>query len=70
MELIAQPLLGDRKAGDTLYIKEFDLGGYRSRFRVLVCKRVGERLLVPVTCHSRDHGRYPPGLYRQVWLLP
>lgn len=67
MELGAQPLIGDPKAGDTLYIKEFDLRGYHARFRVLVCKRVGQYLLVPVTCHPRDHGRYSPDLYRQVW---
>lgn len=67
LELIAQPLVGDPKAGDTLYVKEFERGGEKYKFKVLVCKRVGTRLLIPVTFHPRDHDRYSPAIYKQVW---
>lgn len=52
------------KSGDTLYVKEFEKSGYR--FKVLVCRRVGKTLLVPVTCHPRDHDRYGKD-YKIVW---
>jgi hypothetical protein len=52
------------KPGDTLYVKQFNKAGYK--FKVLVCRRVGPSLLVPVTCHPRDHDRYGEG-FRQVW---
>jgi hypothetical protein len=65
LELAAQPLIGDKKAGDTLYVKEFQRAGPQYRFKVLVCRRVGKTLLVPITCHPRDHDRFTN--YRQVW---
>jgi hypothetical protein len=65
LELESQPLIGDHKAGDTLYVKEFQRVGPKYRFKVLVCKRVGNTVLVPITCHPRTHDRYPD--YRQVW---
>jgi hypothetical protein len=66
LELMSQPLTGEEKSGDTLYVKEFHPTGRKYRFKILVCRRVGKELLVPVTCHPRDHGRYPKH-YRQVW---
>jgi hypothetical protein len=68
LELRAQPLVGPEKAGDTLYVKEFHPTGRKYKFKVLVCRRVGAALLVPVTCHPRDSDHYPPH-YRQVWPL-
>jgi hypothetical protein len=65
-ELRAQPLIGPDKAGDTLYVKEFDPTGRKYKFKVLVCRRVGATLLVPVTCHPRDSDHYPAH-YNQVW---
>jgi hypothetical protein len=38
--------------GDELYVKEFDKSGYR--YKVLYCKRVSNRLLVPVTSFPRS----------------
>jgi hypothetical protein len=67
LELIAQPLIGEERSGDILYVKEFDNTQRRYRFKIVVCRRVGPNLLVPVTCHPRDHGRYSPLLYRQIW---
>lgn len=55
------------KAGDTLYVKEFDKPG--CRFKVLVCRTVGRNLLVPVTCHPRDHDRYGKD-HKVVWPVP
>lgn len=66
LELTAQPLIGPQKPGDTLYVKEFSNTQRRYRFKVLVCRRVGTVLLVPITCHPRDHGRYP-NHYKQVY---
>ncbi len=66
LELSAQPLIGTPKAGDTIYIKEFEQTQRRYRFQVVVCRKVGAALLVPVTCHPRDHGRYPSH-YKIVW---
>jgi len=37
--------------GEELYVKEFEKPGYR--YKVLVCKRVGPRLLVPVSSFPR-----------------
>lgn len=67
LELVAQSLIGDEKAGDVLYVKEFDNTQRRYRFKIVVCRKVGPKLLVPVTCHPRDHARYPPTQYRQIW---
>lgn len=69
LELTAQPLIGEEKAGDVLYVKEFENTQRRYRFKILVCRTVGTKLLVPVTCHPRDHARYPPTHYKQVWPL-
>jgi len=66
LELRAQPLIGVPKAGDTLYVKEFSPTGRKYKFKVLVCRRVGATLLVPVTCHPRDSDHYPQQ-YKQVW---
>jgi hypothetical protein len=65
LELASQPLIGDKKAGDTLYVKEFQRIGPKYRFKVLVCKRISNTLLVPITCHPRDHDRFTN--YRQIW---
>jgi hypothetical protein len=67
LQLIAQPLIGGEKSGDMLYVKEFDNTQRAYRFKIVVCRSVGARLLVPVTCHPRDHARYPPTQYRQIW---
>jgi hypothetical protein len=40
------------KPGDNQYIKEFNKWGYK--YKVLICRRVGEKLLVPVTCHPKE----------------
>ncbi|HEV2112721.1 MAG TPA: hypothetical protein VGR50_01155 [Terriglobales bacterium] len=50
--IIERPtLIAENKAmfipGDELYIKEFDKRGYP--YKVLVCRRVSEKLLVPIT---------------------
>ena len=37
--------------GDELYAKEFDKEGYR--YKILVCRRVSDRLLVPITSFPR-----------------
>jgi hypothetical protein len=66
LELTAQPLVGQEKPGDTLYVKEFRNTGRKYRYKILVCRRVGAKLLVPVTCHPREHDRYPKQ-YRQVY---
>jgi hypothetical protein len=68
LELMAPPLVGKPKAGDTIYVKEFrgDTHG-KYRFKILICKRVGPVLLVPVTCHPQPHDNYSPKVYRQVY---
>ena len=66
LELSSQPVVGEQKAGDTLYVKEFQRAGPKYRFKILVCRRVGKGLLVPITCHPRDHNRFPAN-YKQVW---
>ena len=65
MELITQPLAA-QKAGETLYVKEFTNMNRRYKFKVMVCRRVGKTLLVPVTSHPRDHDRFGQN-YQQVW---
>lgn len=65
LELVSQPLVGPKKAGDTVYIKEFVRNAKTYR-RLFVCKRVGSTLLIPVTCHPRDHARFSAN-YKQVW---
>jgi hypothetical protein len=54
------------KAGDTLLVKQFKKGGFK--FKILVCRKQGPKLLVPVTCHPRDHDRFPKG-HRHIWPL-
>jgi hypothetical protein len=53
------------KPGDTLLVKEFNKHGYRHK--VLVCRQVGDNLLVPITCHPRDHKKKFGKAYRVVW---
>jgi hypothetical protein len=57
-------LFKEEKPGDTLYIKQFDKDGYK--FKILVCRRVGESVLVPITCHPRTDNRFGEG-YKIVW---
>ena len=67
LELVAQPLVGPKKAGDTVYIKQFANTRCRYKFKILVCRRVGATLLVPVTCHPHEHDHYSTKQYKQVW---
>ena len=67
LELIAQPLIGEEKVGDILYVKEFNNTQRGYRFKIVVCRKAGRNRLVPVTCHPRDHDRYSPAVYRQIW---
>jgi hypothetical protein len=55
------------KPGDTLYVKRFNKRGYP--YKVLVCRKVGNQLLAPVTSHPRDHDRYSKA-YAVVWEAP
>lgn len=66
LKLIGQQLVGEEKAGDTIYVKEFHPTGRKYRFKVMVCRTVGAKLLVPVTSHPRDHDRYGKH-YQQIW---
>ena len=52
------------KPGDTLYLKQFDKPGYR--YKVLVCRTVGEKRLAPVTCHPKENARLSKA-YRITW---
>ena len=70
LELITQPLIGKKKAGDTLYIKRFCNTKSSPRYKRLVCRRVGPQLLLIITCHPDDHDNYSPKLYRQVYPEP
>ena len=67
LESVSQLLLGKRRAGDTLYIKEFSNTKRSYRFKVMVCRRVGSSLLIPVTCHPQDNANYSASQYVQVW---
>jgi hypothetical protein len=55
-----------KKPGDTLYLKEFDRKGYA--YKLLICRRAGKELLVPVTCHPREHDRFGKD-HKTVWPL-
>ena len=65
-EATAAALTG-KKAGDTVYIKQFANTRCRYKFKILVCRRVGATLLVPVTCHPHEHDHYSTKQYKQVW---
>jgi hypothetical protein len=52
------------KPGDTVYLKQFNKGGYP--FKALVCRRVGKERLAPITCHPRSNGRVSKA-YKIVW---
>lgn len=60
---VIEPTLWE-KPGDTLIVKEFDKEGYRRK--VLVCRKVGSGLLVPITSHPSDKKGFGKS-YRQVW---
>jgi hypothetical protein len=60
---VAEPSLW-AKPGDTLLVKEFEKHGYRKK--VLVCRRVGSGLLVPITSHPLDKDRFGKS-YKIVW---
>src|ERR1035437_828781 len=67
LELIAPPLVEPKKAGDTIYIKQFDGTKRGYIFKILVCRRVGAALLVPVSCRPQNNDNYSPKQYRQVY---
>jgi hypothetical protein len=52
--LVIRSLIPGIHAGRELYYKEFDYFG--KKLALLVCRRVGPELLVPVTWYSRDKG--------------
>jgi hypothetical protein len=67
LELIAQPLVGQKKTGDTLYIKQFANTKREYRFNVLACLRLNPALLVPITRHPQAHDHFSGKIYKQVW---
>jgi len=67
LELIAQPVVGKRRTGDTLYIKEFLNVPASCKFEILVCRRVAQARLEVVTCHPQNHGNYSRSQYRQIY---
>jgi hypothetical protein len=69
LELIARSLVGPKRTGDTLYIKQFSNTSLNCRFKILVCRRVGDRLLSAIACHPQSHGNYSPREYKQVYPL-
>jgi hypothetical protein len=67
LELTGQRMVGKKRSGDTLYIKQFLNVPRSCRFEILVCRRVaGDRLEV-VTCHPQDHGNYSRSEYKQIY---
>jgi hypothetical protein len=60
---VVEPTLWE-KPGDTLIVKEFEKQGYRNK--VLVCRRVGSGLLVPITSHPSDKKGFGKS-YKKVW---
>jgi hypothetical protein len=67
LELIAQPLLGPKRKGDTLYVKQFANVSLNCRFKILVCRRVGPRLLNAIASHTHSFGEYPAREYKQIY---
>lgn len=66
LEMVAQPMIGKKRSGDTLYVKEFRNVPRACRFETLVCRTVADNRLEVVTCHPQDHGNYSRNLYRQI----
>jgi hypothetical protein len=67
LEMIAQPIIGKKRSGDTLYIKQFRGTPPGCRFEVLVCRRVATDRLEVITCHPQDHGNYSRLLYKKIY---
>ncbi len=67
LELIARPIVGKKRSGDTLYIKEFRCVPPGCRFEVLVCRRVTENRLEAITCHPQNHGNFSRSQYKRIY---
>jgi hypothetical protein len=67
MRLVAQPLVGEEKTGDLVYLKEFENTHRNYRFKAVVCRKIRSGVYVAITSHPRNHARYAPSVYRQVW---
>jgi hypothetical protein len=65
--LVAQPVVGKKRSGDTLYIKEFCGVPRECRFEVLVCRRVAANRLDAITCHPQNHGNYSQRQYKKIY---